>query len=208
MWQFLAPVFVGLSLLSSIPVSASSPPQPIGPGGCILPDVVRGKLIQEMVEDLDRDNLYEPPQIRLPIAKVKFVWKVTSGRRSYQLDFGRNQGTLGLAEKLVGQNVVVTGFLRGDTMVVTELKADGQVTVQVIGQPQQDLTEILRPNQVCWYIEAGGKHFYLDFAGNKELEKLVMTANGSVIVSGELEVRDQWLIVHVHSVKPVETRTK
>jgi hypothetical protein len=207
MWQILAPVFVGLSLFAGISASASNPSQAIAPGGCILEDVVRGKLFQDMVEDNDWDNQADPFQPRLPIAKVKFVWKVASGGRTYQLDFGRNKEWQTLAAKLAGRNVVVTGFLTGDALVVTGLKADGQVAVQVTGKPRLDLTEILRPYQVCWYIDAGRQHFYLDFAGNKELEKLAATATGGVIAAGELEVNGRWQIVHVHSLKPAENKT-
>jgi hypothetical protein len=77
----------------------------------------------------------------------------------------------------------------------------------VTGQLQLDPTEILRPYLFCWYIEAGGQHYYLDLAGNKEWEKQVLAATGSVIVAEELEIRGRWFIVHVRSLKPAETRS-
>ena len=210
MWKFLVPVFVGLNLLSGIAVSAApADSQTIRRGGCIvIPDTIRGKLIQELVEDNDADQLEGPYQIRLPIAKVKLLWTVKSGRQSYRLDFVRNLILRqGLPHNLVGHNVVVTGVISGDAMVVTEIKADGEATVQVTGQLQLDPTEILRPYQVCWYIEAGGQHYYLDLAGNKELAKQVLAAKGSVIVAGELEVSGRWFIVHVRSLKSAETKS-
>ena len=201
MSRFLVPVLAGLALFSSALIAAASP-SGIGPGGCVLQDVVRGRLFQELVPDNDPDQLDGPSQPRLPIAKVKIAWMLASGDRTYELEFSRNRQLQGMAENLAGQNVVATGVLRGNKLLVAALQGDGLTLVQITGSVQQDMTEILRPYQVTWYISSGGQNYYLHFAGNKELQKVASTAKGSVTVAGELEIKGRWLIVHVHSLKP------
>src|SRR5262249_12346562 len=119
----------------------------------------------------------------------------TAGGQSYELTFGRDLQKL--AEKLNGQNVVVTGTPVNCAVHVASMKAgetepaNGKTTAEVKGQvkrlrvtrgPFADLSE-------CWGLTINGQTHELDFGGLQELAEMAKDLDGKeVVVSGMLEV--------------------
>jgi hypothetical protein len=204
MWKSLAPLFVALALLPPAPAGALWPGHP-----CVVETVeVEGKL------GWHGNYFSRLPDGRIISTMIAFDWEgycVESGGKTYILDLP--QGHEG-AERLKGKKVKVTGVLGKSTVgfpgrqyempvisVGTLVSADA---VEIRGTLKIDPTEIKRPFGVSWYVSSGDQQFYLDFGQAKELEKLASTLQGTVVVTGRLEVSRLWQIVHVATLKAEE----
>src|SRR5205085_7794481 len=131
--------------------------------------------------------------------------------------------------RLKGQTVIVTGAVsarpipdaqhgthRREDMVefiqVTGIEAEQreyvkkEVKLEIRGKLVEDSRENIRPYNVALYVTVNGKDYYLHFAGNKELsEKAGKLINQTVIVTGTLEIKDGWNIVHVNGIEAAPT---
>src|SRR5262249_20741689 len=171
MWKSLPPVLFGLSLVLTVPALASDPAdRTILPGGCVVQTVeIKGKLFWEWVTDSRPSH---------PPICFQWVWKLTVGGKTYELDFDRNQKLQELAGKLDGRTVVVTGILdpTRPTLRVIGLRADEYfrktVQVEIKGKLRFDPMENLKPFGVYWYIPIGGQRYYLNIGQAKGLEKM------------------------------------
>jgi hypothetical protein len=71
-------------------------------------------------------------------------------------------------------------------------------------EPQRRHMEIRRPFNVYWYVQAKGQHYYLDFGKLKEPR---LIRGSTVIVTGTLESRSLWQIIHVSNLHVDRTET-
>jgi hypothetical protein len=212
MWKLLTPVLTGLSLLLVIPALASALPSPtaLPAEGPIESLQITGRLHGEWIpDDSPRPGERFPDRPRLPIARLKKVWKVTAAGLTHELDFGTTKELFRLAEWLDGKTVTVTGVPRPGSQVlhVRTLKAAGTdpqtITVQIRGTLRDDPAEILRPFGVHWYLTAAGQRYYLDLGGDRRLEGLAETLRGTVEVTGRLEICRGFQVVHVQTLAAV-----
>jgi hypothetical protein len=120
MWKVVAPVVAGLSLLcglSAQEANASMRRSNWDWCGTPLPVEMRGKLTYSVVPS-DK-KIGQPGKIDLGL---RIVWSITSGGKSYELDFGGDKKLMEQAKKLEGKDVVLTGT-----------RAPGSAIVRVTG---------------------------------------------------------------------------
>jgi hypothetical protein len=120
MWKVVAPVVAGLSLvygMSAQEANATVRRSDWNWCGTRLPVEMRGKLTYSVVPS-DK-KIRQPGTIDLGL---KVVWSITSGGKTYELDFSGDKKLMELAKKLEGKDVVVTGT-----------KAPGSAIVRVTG---------------------------------------------------------------------------
>ncbi len=204
MWKMLAPVLVALVLLPPAPAGALWPGHP-----CVVETVeIEGKL------GWHGNYFSRLPDGRIISTTMGCEWEgyfVESGGKTYILDLP--QGHEG-AERLKGKRVLVAGVLDHRTVGFPDRQYEmpfirinnlvSSAPVEIKGKLAFDPTEIWRPFGVYWYISSGDQRFYLDFGKNTEVEKLASTLQGTVVVTGRLEVSRLWQIVHVATLKAEE----
>jgi hypothetical protein len=130
-----------------------------------------------------------------PFRELTLVWTITTGGKTYDLDFGSND-LQKLAETLEGKPVVVTGTPRKYAIHVTGMKAEEsatateKVTTEVQGQIRRLKIANARGDEYeRWGLTVNGETYELDFGGLEDLAEMTKDLGGkSVAVTGVLEV--------------------
>lgn len=142
---------------------------------------------------------------------------VTIGDNTFWLDLRDRKDLQPVVQS--GATVRVTGTIekhqgtdgRIDFLVkVTDIRADdaGQSAyvrkttgLEIRGKLGWDTRDIERPYEVYWYVSVDGKDYYLHLKGNKTLIGQVKDLAGqTVVMTGTLEFKDRWRIVHVATI--------
>jgi hypothetical protein len=216
MFKWTTVVLAGLACCLTLPALNAGTDM-----GCLAPpltqDYLKKTVRVEIKGKLERLRVWlEPDDVRDPTfhtPKIGFLdsWHVTVGGKTYVLDLGINSDVeqratvrdfSGLANKLVGKVVIVTGTLGGDTVHVMGMKADEdyvkQTTeVEARGQLRAEYRELVRPDApqllerfppiIDWSFAVDGKTYTLKFA-TPELEKLAKALDGkAVVLTGTLD---------------------
>jgi hypothetical protein len=204
MWKKMLFTFTGLACVLTLPALATEPQGlTIAPGGCVLDWVeIRGKLVLDTLPDDSWWDHRHPELPRPAIARIRLAWRIHGNGTVYELNFGSKQAAADLAARLKDRWVIVSGLADGGILHVSGLREDTSyvhkaVQVEIKGKLEVDLTEILRPFSVSYYVTVEGQRYYLDFTTTKDLEQLAGKVSGTVIVTGTLETHGRWEIVHV-----------
>jgi hypothetical protein len=126
-WKTATPLVLGVVLLSGLSAPAADRTPPWAEGdwcGTPVPVTLRGRLTRSL-EILDK-KVHRPGEIDLGF---RLVWRITSGGKTYKLDFRGDKNLMDLAERLQGKNVILTGtrLPRSGSVRVTGLRADRPV---------------------------------------------------------------------------------
>jgi hypothetical protein len=179
-----------------------------------IPVELKGKLQRRVGM---RDDPHLPHLMNLPVpgaAKERAtlavdVWEIVVDGNAYELDFDNKHDLWVLAEKSVGQTVLVNGTWDGNFVHVASLKADVEhvkktVKVEVKGRLIAFYTipeSLIVPVQArvprefppydlgpMWQVIVGDKAYTLDFEGAEGLLPRARELDGrAVILTGELE---------------------
>jgi hypothetical protein len=156
-------------------------------------------LLERALQDAPPRLPIEPPDDTIwPRPRWYFVWQITAGDKTYQVDFG--EALADLVTKMNGQTVVVTGTLEGGTVHMTSLKeVEGDYVkrteeVEVGGRLQGIHFEDPIPGTgggrgpvVAWTVAVDGKTYSLALSGNELLQLADMYDGQSVVITGTLD---------------------
>ena len=182
MRKVFTPLLSGLGLLIALPALAAGPELV---GRIAMPVEIRG------VYEANDQNI--PGRTCGPLLQV--------GKKSYVVEFGRNEALRRAARKLDGKAVVITGTLGGFREVwlgcftkvrlpVIYVRAVRPAETEVVGELRQVLRDRGRGPVLVWEIRAGGKDYELDLSGGRAFLRLAERLNVQTVhVSGRVEHR-------------------
>ena len=150
---------------------------------CFPPVDIEGKLYKELrgLDTLLYGECEHVPQV------LQIIWMLDAGGKTYVLDLGKGPDLAKQAEQFQGRRVVVTGWVRGETVAVLRLKEAPKqtVAVEIKGKLRCVVTHwytgkvlfvtdaVPTPVSRSWALYAGvtidGRTYLLDHGGNKTL---------------------------------------
>jgi hypothetical protein len=182
MRKVLTPLLSGLGLLIALPALAAGP-----------------TIIGRIALPVDVRGIYEANDQNIPGRTCGPLLHV--GKKSYVLDFGRNEALRRAAKSLDGKAVVISGTQSGSREVwlgcftkvrlpVIYVRAVRPAETELEGELRQVLRDRGRGPVLVWEIRAGGKDYELDHPGSRFFHRLLGQLKGQTVhATGRVETR-------------------
>jgi hypothetical protein len=198
MFKGTTAVLAGLACCLTLPALSAGTDM-----GCVLPPLTQDYLRKTVRVEI-KGKLYHirmwlegprDPKYPMPNVGLLDYWQITTGGKTFRLEFPERKLLTDEADRLAGKSVILAGTLAGDTIHVTGLKADEEyikqtTEVEAHGQLSAVTLETIQPRIppiVAWNFVVNDKTYPLTFA-TPELENLAKTLDGkTVVLTGTLD---------------------